>query len=347
MGLWNGIRHNLSLKLVSLVAAVLLYIYVQQERNPTTTRQLLADVVYVNVPQGYEIVPEMNRVTVTVSGSRISLDRLKDGDIKANADISQLHGNQPPAPVRLTYHLPKSVSDVNMDAATDFVKVQIFKEKTRKIEVAAFYKKEPSPGFDYSQPIVRPSTVLIRGREDRVNRVDRVIVSASPSEPRASIDGDFTPVPWDSDNNVVDSISIEPMTVHVSVTQVPQPARKAVFVSVSIVDQPAPPYRITNPITTPNQVVISGDEARIRSISQIETEVLTVRDFTEPKRLDLALIVPPDIHCYDPQGKPIKTVSVYIPVTRAPATPHVSPGPDQKHDASGNSAKHDPPLPNQ
>src|SRR5437868_4898355 len=126
MGLLTRFRQNLSLKIVSLIAAILLYVYVQQERNPTIAKQLIANVEYRNTKEGYEVVPASRQIAVTVTGPKSSVEKLKDGDIKATADVSTVPSNQPGAPVRVTYEMPKAVPDILIEGAQEFIKVQVF-----------------------------------------------------------------------------------------------------------------------------------------------------------------------------------------------------------------------------
>ena len=339
MGLWTRLRQNLSLKLVSLAAALLLYVYVQQERNPTVPRTLLADVVFKNLPTGYEINPDTPRITVSVTGPRPSVERLKDGDIKAYADVGNLSSNQPASPVRLTYELPKSTPDVQIDSQSDFVKVQIFKQKTRKLRVEPIYRKEAPAGLRYGEPTVHPSQVTFRGREDHVNSRRQNLAIASSTEPKASIDGDFSLVPWDADNNIVEGITIEPDTVHVTVPQLLEPSEKTVMVSVTIADQTTPPYHTTGPVAVPQSVKIIGSPERVKTVNQVETEPVYIHDLTSSQSIRVSLIARPDVQVRDLQGNPITHVTVTIPISKSPAAPPVNdgapPSPPRHENAGG------------
>ena len=323
MGLWTRLRQNLSLKTVSLIAAVLLYIYVQQERNPTITRTLVVPVEYKNKQQGFEVFPDSPHVTVSVVGPRPVVERLKDGDIKASADIGSVTSGQSETPVRLVYEVPKSAPDVMLDSQPEFMKVQVFRQKMRKLQPQAIYKKDAPPGLKYGDPVIRPGIVTVRGREDRVNRVDKVVVNASPTEPKASIDGDFSLRAWDSDRNVVEGITIDPDTVHVTVPQLLEPSEGTVFVNPSYADRPAAGYEIVADIT-PNSVRVIGTPHRVSMIHAIYTEPLFVHDITSTTTIEASLITPPDVQIRDEQGRPISHVKVKLTISKA-ATP---PGPD-------------------
>ena len=132
MGLWTRLRQNLSLKIVSLVAAILLYIFVQQERNPTVTRTLFANVELktcrrISGRNGDAAHHRQRNRTSAKCGA------IKDGDIKAAADVGSVTSKRPGSSVRLSYELPKSMPDIILDSAPEFTKIQVFRQKTRKL----------------------------------------------------------------------------------------------------------------------------------------------------------------------------------------------------------------------
>ena len=115
MGLWTRIRQNLSLKIVSLIAAALLYVYVQQERNPTIQKSVLVTIEYRKAPDGMEVIPSIQQLPITVTGPKQSVERLSDGAVKAVADLSGVTSNLPNTQVRLKYELPENLPDLKVD----------------------------------------------------------------------------------------------------------------------------------------------------------------------------------------------------------------------------------------
>ena len=337
MVFWAWIRQNLPLKIISIVTAVMLYVYVQQERNPTITRSLLLNVEYRNKQDGYQVLPEGQQVRVTVVGPRQIVERLKDEDIKASANLIGIPANQPNSTARVTYSLPKGATDVSLDPVTDFVSVQLFRQKSRKLRVEATFSNQPPAGVRYGERTIHPSLVTIRGREDVVNRVDKILAFASPAEPKGSIDGDFSLVAWDSDHNSVEGVEIDPPKVHVTIPQVMLPAERVVSVQVIQSDSPKAPYRILDIVTVPNQLTIVGELERVNSINGINTETLSVHDFAATKTIEANLILPPDVEVHDRKGKPVKHVKITFVIGKAAGEP--ARGPDGSTQPS--SAKHE------
>jgi YbbR domain-containing protein len=338
----NRLRENLLLKIISLVAAIFLYIYVEAERNPTITHTLIAPVIRLNPPPDLEVESDQQRIEISVTGPRAIVDRLKDNDIHALADLQNVRANPSRlATVRLTYSLPTLPSDMAQqllfDPPSPMFRMRVYQQLTRRLPVDALYPKDPPQGFHYGHAQVTPPRVTVSGREDRVKSVARLVINAEPSEPNAAIDGDFNVSARDSDNNTVEGVKLQPDTVHLKVPLVEEPPSKVVPVSPSIPDLPMPPYTLDKVSVTPNKVKIAGRPERLDQISTLTTEDISVRDMTQDQDVDANLIKPADIDLRDLSGNPIQRVKVRLYI-RKPArnsgTPP-APAPDSNAPSSG------------
>lgn len=89
--LYRAIRHELGLKLLSLLAAIALWLHVMNTENPYRGATLSCAVRPFNVPDGLEVTkirPET--IEVRVQGRLTALDRTRLSSLRAMADLS--HG---------------------------------------------------------------------------------------------------------------------------------------------------------------------------------------------------------------------------------------------------------------
>lgn len=312
---------NFWLKFISLAAAVLISIYVQQEQDPVARRTILAEVIYKNQPKNTEIVTEDLRLEVIVSGTLAVVEALKDNDIKATADLTELDAEKGSTSVRLNYSLPVSVKGVTLEPRNQFIKIQLYRTITRKMQVTVIFDREAPAGLRYQEPVVSPTQVEVTGREDRVARVEKLLALPQPTIAKSSIAGSFPIFPQDSKSNVVEGITIKPDRVRISITQIPDNYTKTVSVSAMIVDRPLPPYLFNGAATMPLQVRISGSPRRINTVSTIETEDLSIRNLTANAEIRANLVIPPDVSVEDMQGQPINMVGVKIFIRALPSLP--------------------------
>jgi YbbR domain-containing protein len=320
------IRDNLSLKVVSVLAAVLLYVYVQAERNPTISRSLIVPVQVKHTPNGVTVELSEPQLDVTVTGPRLYIDRLKDGDAVAVVDVAAIHPDVGrPVSVQGRIETPTLPADwqaaLTFDPPVRTLHVRVIPEDTRTISVAAQYPKDPPAGFRYGKPEITPPVVRVTGRADKTAKIAGMIVNADPPQPGANIDGLFTVSARDADNNPVDvtGITVTPASVRVQVPLVEAPSSKIVTVSPIWSELPAPPYRITAVTATPNQVKISGKPERLNQIFTIQTEDIPTRDLTETRDIEAFLIPIQGVQVQDLDGHTLTHITVRFVVQKLPS----------------------------
>lgn len=322
---WTNMRQNIWLKIISLAAAILLYAFVQQDRHPILTKNVYASVVLKDTPSGIEAEYETKQIEVSITGPRAIVERLKDGDVKAIADMRAIQTEETSAQVHLTYSKP---AEITIENPQDHIKLQLFKIMGQQKEVTALYKKQAPPGLTYGFPVIRPATVRIRGREDKLRRVEQVVANATSDQPMSAIEGDFPVSVRDADGNSVEGVTVSVETVHVNVSLIEEPYTKFVAVSTPTFGLIPQPYKLTLVKPTPDEVEVIGRPDRVKSISIIETEPISIAELTADKTVEVNLVPIPNVTFANRKGKPIMHVSVRLTVQKlAVPTPPVKTDP--------------------
>lgn len=326
-------RQNFGLKVIALTASILLYFYVQAERNPNLQRLFIATVVAQDPPPGMEVEPEKPNVMVSISGPTDVIERLTDRDIHAVANVSAAPGESTKAQIfRAKFEVSGldklTAAKLTFDPPEPTVKIQIFATITRQLPVRAMFSREAPAGYEYGIPDVSPPSLKVTGRSDRVNRVEELIVSGAPVEAGAHIEGNFSVVAHDREENPVPGVKIDPPMVRLSVPLVEKPPSRIVTVSVITSGLPLPPFSLVKIIATPAQVRITGRQNALAGASTIETEILPVSDLTKTLETTAHLILPGNVRITDMNNRPIDTVRVRIEIEKA-STP-IPPKPEPK-----------------
>lgn len=325
-----SLRNNLFLKIISLLASIVLYVYVQGERNPIVNRGFIANIVQENVPPDMEIETPQQQVEVSITGPRQIVDRLTNANIRASVDLRNLTGSKPTNMLvslkfKFTNLPPDQIRELTIEPAQKTLRVQAYPQQIREIAVRAEYPRDPPAGFRYGPAEINPARVKVSGRADLLDRIVRIIANASPSDTGGVIAGDFPISARDSDNKPVDNVQIEPDSVHVNVPLVVELPSKIVFVSPIVSEQPLAPYRLVSATPTPDRLKITARPGRIEQVSLLQTEDISARDLTETQNLTVNLMIPPDIEVRDLEGHPVKQVKVRLVIRKvtspeAPAT---------------------------
>jgi YbbR domain-containing protein len=328
LALTERIRRNFGFKFISLATAILLYFYVQAERNPNVTRPFTAPVLIEHKPDDVEVQADSQKIKVNVSGPRSIMDLLKDGEIHIVADFAGTPVDKVAAQkLRCHYEFIGSAAEHRIELNLDppeptRLSVMVYPQRTTQVKVSLHYLREAAAGFRYNAAIVSPPKVKVSGRLDRVDRVESVIVNAVGGEAGASIEGDFLVSARDNKDNPVDGVTLTPSTVHVTIPLVIEPYSKIVSISPNVRDTPQAGFTLYDIQVTPVQVHITGRPTQVDRISTLLTEAISIRDRMEDLEIEVPLVVPDGVTVRTLNDKPLHRVHVRVALKRTGPLPN-------------------------
>lgn len=316
-----NLRTDWVFKLIALLTAITLYVYVQTERNPMLQRSFNISVVPVNATDGIDYELEAPTVAVTVTGQKSVLEGLKESDVRGLADMHRINPEvYTPQTILLQIQTPslssQSVKSLVFDPPAPSVRVQIYQPATKTLPVVALYPQEPPVGFRYGNADVQPNRVRLMGRSEKIKRVVRLVVNAQPSGAGAKVDGEFTVQARDKEDRPVEGVTLEPNAVRVVVPLQEEPPSKIVLVSADVSEPPAYPYAISEIRVEPSKVKLLGRPERLINLSTISTEPISAKAFTQNQSVTIRLNTPPDIGLRDDDDKPISNVRITFIIKR-------------------------------
>ena len=336
------LSQNMRLKVVSLVAAVALYVFVQNEHNPTLTREFSAEIQYQHVPPNAEVDSSQRRVTYYLSAPRALLDSIKDSDLRAVANFANrpLSVSKVQTLTQLTLQIPKltpeQINQISIDPSGAAFRFRLIGFVKRDKSVSVPLKTPPS-GSHYGKSLLQPAEVTLAGREDRVDMVDKVTLDYKTGDD-GKIKGVFPVVLHDHDDAAIEGVTVTPPMVSVTVPLLPDALSKLVTVSADIKDSPAPPFNTYFCHVEPTQVKITGSGEAFNRTFTLQTDEISLRSETQSRDMSVNLVVPDGITVHDAQGNAIKKVNVHIVILHNTATPPVKTPKSVKPDTT-------PPLP--
>lgn len=172
---------DIAIRIYSLIIAIILWIVVSATLYPTypkTINNVVFNTDMINKPNsyGYSIISlESQNVSVRIIGQRTSIGNLKNSDIKATVDISDINAaGKYTLPVEISSDqavftvdqiIPSKVT-VNIDKI--ITKTFIIETETPNIKAAEGYQK--------SDAVCNPQNVSIRGPQQQVEEITRCVV---------------------------------------------------------------------------------------------------------------------------------------------------------------------------
>jgi len=281
-------------KVFSVVIAVALAIYVNGERNPYQTRQIVVPLGVQNQERGVLIDAIPQNVTLDVSGPKNSLARVSGGGFRAAVNLK---GKRAGTHMLRVVVVP--ARDANIPPEVDWtvreqtVSVALAAEETRSRALIPVFLRPAPAGYSYDTPVVAPAVAALTGPREAIALVTslEVVVDAA-ARPERPIDGQFDIKAVDSEGNPVEGVRANPPRARVRAAIRRLAGQKEVLVSPSISGSAAPGYRITSLDVVPKSVVLAGNPETLAKLNMISTRNIDVSDATTGMVRSVQILVP-------------------------------------------------------
>ncbi|WP_242826029.1 CdaR family protein [Desulfurispora thermophila] len=277
---------RLSLRLLALFFAVVLWVYVTNEQFPAS-QQVYNVPLEVKNQVDYLVVsgiPEY--VSVRAEGLRSRLLVLRPSDIKASIDLAQVQEGENNIRVAIT-----SPPDVKIVQVTpEVVKVSADRRMSKQMPVVAQLQGEPQRGYVAGQPSVSPPTVTVSGPKKILDSMQQFTVSVNLQGAAQNIEQNL-PVTVRHE-----LVSVSPRLVKVSVPVLPLPD-KYLPVRVELTGQPAEGYRVEKVLVSPAQVRVQGEAALLATLSELPAEPVDLSGASESFSRTVRLLPPAGVLC--------------------------------------------------
>ncbi len=269
--LWHKIfGNNLSIKILSILGAVLVWLLIININDPYKTKNFLVQVSTINeealtaVNKVYEIT-EGSTANVSVRGRRSVVDDLDASDINAVADLSELSDVNAVA-VKASLKKRK-IADLEIEC-TAVLKVTLEDMATKQVKITVDTTGEPAEGFSIGECVAKPNSIEVTGGESVIDRISTVRVSLNVNGASGNFTKRLEPVAYDKrDNRVTSStliFSTKQIRVHAKVLQ-----KKTIPVHIQVSGKPAKGYEYVDASCLPESIEVAGKQKVLEELSQI------------------------------------------------------------------------------
>lgn len=291
-----------SMLVLSLLLAVLLWIYVTNVQNPLKEQDFrVALHTQGELGQGLVASGWPEQVTVRVQGNNSQLAGLMSSDFQARLDLSGLTEGET---TRLVQVIAPAGIQV-LGANPDRVSIKVERIVQHRVPVIISLRGNPATGYTAGEPVVQPATVLIQGPDTLISGVKNINLTVNiqgisqgyeqtllvrlPKGVTANLD------------HVKVMVPVNQSTLTKSLTVVPQ-----------VTGTPATGYQVGSGSAKPDTVQISGPPELLNNLKSVNTEAVSVdganKDITQQAKIQL----PQGITTVTPD-----TVTVTVPVSPA------------------------------
>lgn len=294
----SKLSKNTRLKIVSLMFAIIFWMFVMDQVNPEMTK-LITDVPVELLNESYLTDNNLMimgqdefAVNVVVSGRRNDILDVQASDIKITADLTGYGSGINSIPLQ-----KKSLKDniVISDISSGDIKVKLERviEVPKSVHVELIGRVEA--GYvvaDGDRIQVSPEEVLVKGPESLVNSTDVLYGEISIEGATNGIVKDIPIVPVDNDGTVVQGVTLgrEYVNVNIGVEKL-----KTLAIEPVIKGELPEGYELVDITVNPPAVTLKGVTSSIDEVKHLKTLPIDISGMTESYLTEVQLDIPEDV----------------------------------------------------
>lgn len=274
---------------MSLLIALLLWVYVVAEENLFLERTFTADVHYINLEEGLVPAGKMPTVNVSIRGDQNTISNLNSSDFSVFADLTEAKKGE--NEILVQAEGPKDVRLISVSPSKIYLKIDEKAEKQVPLEVTITGKTKE--GFSSFEPGLKTSHVTISGPKEMLDAILSAEIEANLDNADSNLSlkliprikgllGQFDP----------DVLTVRPDMVDVFIPVIEDNPSKSVPVVVPLKGLPAYGYRVARVVVEPDIVRLSGANELIEEIREISTNSIDITNMKEDMVAELNLLIP-------------------------------------------------------
>ncbi|MCL5057030.1 MAG: CdaR family protein [Actinobacteria bacterium] len=257
---------NMSLRILSVLLALLLWLYVTNEQNPVHSQILSVNLSQRGLSQNMSVVGNIPRsVSIRVQGTRGQISSLTTDDFEAVLDLSGLEEGD--RLVQVKVNSPAGIQIVQVNPGKVPVTLEGIVEQ--QVQVTASLKGAPVRGFYVLNPVVAPQTVTVRGPRSKVSAITQLGVTVEVEGVNSDVEK-ILPVAAPQSG-----VSVYPQSVKVTVP-VSQLPTKSVPVRTGAVGSPSAGYEVDGITVSPAEVQVTAPAEVLAQLRWVEAEKVNI-----------------------------------------------------------------------
>jgi len=311
---------NLSIKFLSLLLAISLWVYVATVENRTDYFPGEIAIEPQNLTSTLAAVYDQDTVRIKISAPSSVWNKLIQDDFAAYVDLQNLSLGTHQVKVKVTSSVP-GVQIVEIDP--EEIRVRIETAVTATYQVGTKLEGKLAPGYEVIETSVEPAKVEAKGAKDVINSVTQATAIVNLNGQDRDLKEKIKLVALDEFEKPVKNIFFTPEKVEVKISVAKEGGGKIVGVKPKLVGNPASGYWISQLTFEPATLRIIGSEDKLENIQYLETKEINISGLNQVKEVEVDITLPEGVTLL--AGEP-KAVTIKISVSVNPQTRELAAG---------------------
>lgn len=273
-------KSKIWLKILSVMIAVLAWIYVNLQTSNQIERIIVLPVNYINEPNGFLVHKPDIKTSVKLTGIRkdFMFAKYSKRYFQAQVDLSGVKEG--------SYNLPIDIVNIYpglklVSASPDSCKINAEEVIKKEFSLSSYVSGEPEDGFIADVPVITPKSVVLRGNAKDINMVQSCYINISLEKIKNSISLNL-PIDIKFKEGYEDkseSISKEPANAQVIISvKHGFPTKFVPVAQPTFVGKREDGREVVSWEVIPNQIEISGPLRRINTITEARLRPVVLND---------------------------------------------------------------------
>ncbi|MEQ8168757.1 MAG: CdaR family protein [Candidatus Eremiobacterota bacterium] len=230
----NFLKKDINLKILSLVFAIFLWVYVYYKDTPfqenLAVTSFVVPIEVKGLASDLTVVEMQDDVFVKVRGNKDIISDMKAGGVRASVDLS----NKSTGTYRVLVQASSLVEVVSVEPQAVDIKIDKLIEKT--VDITLEFEGKPKSGYVVSGENVKilPESVRVKGPEGTMVNVNKVLVKPDISNADLSLKKMEVPLITDRQGNLISGLTVKPSEVEVRIEIIPDRIYRTVPIIPSI-----------------------------------------------------------------------------------------------------------------
>jgi YbbR domain-containing protein len=288
----NKLKNNTKIKLISLLSALVLWLYVMTVEDPVEVRTFSdIPITITNMSmledRGLAIYPKEELFAdISIKGNLSSLRPINRDNIYIYGRLDDPKEGK--NAIYLQANLPERVNKYDIKPNVITVDLEKVVDEKRSIEVDV--KGKPDTNIDNIE--TNKKTINITGPRSVVNKVTNIKATVDVDKKKKDFSTKLKLVPVDKYGNEVEGVKLEEDFIVATVKLLQQ---KIVPVKLKLEETDGNGADIKNYKIYPNEVTIEGKKEALDKVSSINTQPVKIEDLKNANSVEVALDIPDGI----------------------------------------------------
>lgn len=279
-------RRNFLKKLVALIVAFFMWVYVMAEQDPEINDSYVVPLSISNVPYEFIALCDVKNVKIKARAPRSYFAKYDANAFRIYANLEGLEEGEHTITPQVI--MPQGFELLEIAPATVSVKLDPLIEQQMPIEIATSGTLAQDSAIKEIERSMDIVTVV--GSKSFVERVARVIGNVNLANNSSSFEVQIPMHAIDDKGNIVERVRVVPSVITVSVDVESGLKRRIVPVvpELTVADG----WELTKITVEPAQIEISGAESAVNSVVTLKTLPVSVQTGQRQFKSNLKLVVP-------------------------------------------------------